>query len=318
MKHMILLCLLFSQAVLAETSTLVIQDVGFNAPESVIHDVAHDVYLLSNVNGRAIDNDGNGFISRISPEGKVLQLKWIDGQKPGTTLHAPKGLAISGKVLYVADNGDKDGNAVRLFDLDSGKPLGEIRIPGSYFLNSLVKLPSGDILVSDSGWQLSVTAPAESQPIVPGARRHHDGTTWTPSGLDTIYRITPEHKVDVLARSPELAQPNGINLSAHDGHVLVVSSTSGQLYELDAAGRKHNVRYLPDAGFDGVGQASDGRIFAAGPDKLYALQPDGKVVQVPGIDTHVADLNFDLQRKRLLLPLLRANKLVIQPLAEIR
>src|SRR5262245_50674756 len=53
---------------------------GFSTPESVIHDADADVYLVSNINGGAVEADDNGFISRVSPEeNKITELKWIDG-----------------------------------------------------------------------------------------------------------------------------------------------------------------------------------------------------------------------------------------------
>jgi sugar lactone lactonase YvrE len=292
---------------------IIIENVGFAAPESIVHDERHDVYLLSNVNGRAIDNDGNGFISKISPDGKVLDLKWIDGQTPGITLHAPKGLAISGNTLYVADNGDDTGNVIRLFDLTSGRPTGEIPIPGSLFLNGLTPLPSGEILVTDSGWRLSLTAANKSKPPVPGAQERPDGSTWTPTGRDAIYRIGLDHRVSTFVKTAELLQPNGIT-TLPSGNLLTVSSSAPWSYELTPDGRKTNIRHLPDRGFDGIGQAPGGCIYTAGPEKLYRVCPDAQVETIAGIDTHVADLHFDRKRNRILLPLLRANKVIIETL----
>ncbi|MDR2164539.1 MAG: hypothetical protein LBO79_02695 [Zoogloeaceae bacterium] len=304
--------LLFAPALVLAAQHIVIENAGFAAPESIVHDERHDVYLLSNVNGRAIDNDGNGFISRIAPDGTVLVLKWIDGGAPGVTLHAPKGLAITGDTLYVADNGDAAGNVIRLFDLATGQPRGEIPIAGSLFLNGLTALPSGEVLATDSGWRLSNTTD-EREPTASGTRQQADGSTWTPTGRDAIYRIGADRRVSVFARGKDLLQPNGIALLP-SGNLLIASSSSPTLYELTPDGRRTQVRQLPDRGFDGVGQAPDGTVFAAGPEKLYRIRPDGQPEAVPGFDTHVADLHFDRKRNRLLLPLLRAHKVIIKPL----
>lgn len=88
--------------------------------------------------------------------GKVLSIaplpsslptaKWIAGGQNGVTLHAPKGLAIAGDVLYVADV-----TTVRKFDRRTGAPLGDIAVPGSTYLNGLAVAPGGKIYVSDSG-----------------------------------------------------------------------------------------------------------------------------------------------------------------------
>ena len=56
-----------------------VAEVGFATPESVLHDTVADVYLVSNISGAPVAKDDDGFISRLSPEGQVEQLKWIDG-----------------------------------------------------------------------------------------------------------------------------------------------------------------------------------------------------------------------------------------------
>src|SRR5690606_1062946 len=105
---------------------------GLLGPETVLHDTESDVSLVSNVNGDLSGKDDNGFISRVSPEGKVLELKWIDGASADVTLHAPKGMAFRRDVLLVADI-----DTVRVFDRKSGKPFGNWPVNGSTFLNDI-------------------------------------------------------------------------------------------------------------------------------------------------------------------------------------
>jgi hypothetical protein len=72
---------------------------GFDSPESAVHDPLTDVYLVSNIGGAvpaaAFAKDGNGFISKIAPDGTVLDREWIGLGRNGVTLDAPKGLAIN-------------------------------------------------------------------------------------------------------------------------------------------------------------------------------------------------------------------------------
>src|SRR3990172_7489526 len=117
-----------ANGVAAQAPAVTVQGVGFQTPESVLYDAAEDVYLVSNINGSPTAADGNGFISRIGPEGQVLALKWIDGTVSGVTLHAPKGMAIVGDTLYVADI-----TAVRMFDRRTGQPKGSVAVPGATF-----------------------------------------------------------------------------------------------------------------------------------------------------------------------------------------
>ena len=88
---------------------------GIATPESVLYDEANDRYLVSNINGSPDGVDDNGYITEISPEGKVVKDKFIAGGVAKVKLDAPKGTGISSGVLYVADI-----SVVRLFDLKTG------------------------------------------------------------------------------------------------------------------------------------------------------------------------------------------------------
>lgn len=75
---------------------------GLLVPESVLYDVERDRYLVSNINGDPTVADNNGFISEITPDGKMARAKFIAaGGK--TKLNAPKGSGIYKTTLYVAD-----------------------------------------------------------------------------------------------------------------------------------------------------------------------------------------------------------------------
>ena len=82
---------------------VILEDIGLSTPESVEYYAAEDMYLVTNINGDPFAKDDNGFISKISPGGEVIELKWINGESTNVTLNAPKGAAISGDRLYVAD-----------------------------------------------------------------------------------------------------------------------------------------------------------------------------------------------------------------------
>ncbi|MEJ2537537.1 MAG: hypothetical protein P8048_10895, partial [Calditrichia bacterium] len=89
----------------------VIENMGLSTPESVEYYPDEDIYLVTNINGSPFAADGNGFISKIEPDGKIVNLKWLDGKKEGITLNAPKGAAIQDNLLYIADI-----NQVQIFE----------------------------------------------------------------------------------------------------------------------------------------------------------------------------------------------------------
>lgn len=112
---------------------------GFPNPESVALGADGTFLYVSNVNGEGGGKDGNGSISRLSLDGKVLQHGWATG------LDAPKGLALRDARLYVSD-------LTQLVEVDSssGKILARHDAPGSGFLNDVAFAPDGAVLVSDS------------------------------------------------------------------------------------------------------------------------------------------------------------------------
>lgn len=107
-------------------------------PESVYYDTARQVLYVSNVTGSPTDKDGTGFISKISPDGKILELQWVNG------LNAPKGLGVSGEFLYVSDI-----SRVVKINIATGKITEQVEIPGSQFLNDIATDSQGNVYVSD-------------------------------------------------------------------------------------------------------------------------------------------------------------------------
>src|SRR5688572_13485920 len=118
---------------------------GFDTPESAVHDAVDDVYLVSNIGGAPLAKDGDGYIARVRPDGSMTR-HWIRGGEGGVTLHAPKGLAIAGDVLWVADI-----DVMRRFHRRTGSPLGDVEVPGATFLNDVSALPDGTIYCTDTG-----------------------------------------------------------------------------------------------------------------------------------------------------------------------
>jgi len=112
---------------------------GFASPESAFYDAASNAIFVSSINGQILDKDGNGYISRLSPDGKVVAEKWATG------VNAPKGLRSARGVLYAADIDTVVG-----FDLKSGREVSRTTIDGAVFLNDLATAPDGTIYVSDS------------------------------------------------------------------------------------------------------------------------------------------------------------------------
>jgi glucose/arabinose dehydrogenase len=242
-------------------------DVGFSTPESALMDTAADMIYVSNINGSPGAEDDNGFISRLSPEGELIDLRWIDGAAEGVTLSAPKGMAIVGEELFVADI-----SAVRVFDRVSGAPLADIPIEGARFLNDVAAGPDGLVYVSDSatgsiykiGPDRSVEEIAQVEQV--NGLAFLDASLLATSVTDIVDVFgggTPVAAVPAGGLDGLVVQPDGIYVSSWETSAVYRISPAGEVSEVVSG-----VGSPADIGFD--------------PLRRYVLIPlfDGDAVQV--------------------------------------
>jgi DNA-binding beta-propeller fold protein YncE len=268
---------------------VVFRGVGLVTPESVLYDSADDLYLASNVNGLPLEKDGNGFISQLSPDGTVKALKWIEGGMNGVTLNAPKGSAIVGDVLYVADI-----DTLRTFDRTSGAPKGDLKIPGATFLNDVAAGPNGLVYVSDSGLRAGANG--------------FDST-----GTDAVYAYDPQQKkLTTLAKTKDLHRPNGIAV-APDGKVWVATFGDSEIFWLDARGDRKNVTRLPKGQLDGILflPAGDMLVSSWAASAIYRGRPGATFAPVVTEVKSPADIGFDAKRNRIMVPLFQLDEIQV-------
>ncbi len=265
--------------------TVAWKGVGLSTPESVLHDGDADVYLVSNVDGEPLSADGKGFISRLTPDGKVDKLKWIESGKEKVTLNAPKGLALHGDLLYVADL-----DTVRMFDRKSGAPKGEVKIPGATFLNGMAVASDGRILVSDTGMKAA-------------------GKGMEPAGNDAVFAIDTEKKVAAVAKSSDLGHPNG--LAVGTDKTWVVTFGTGEIYGLDATGKKMDAKKLPKGQLDGILVLPSGDLLVSSWEAgaIYKSAQGSSSFEVLIENTPApAGIGWDKKRSRVLVPLFNDNE----------
>lgn len=113
-------------------------DTVFRVPESTYLDAKNNVLYVANIEGKSDEKDGKGFISRMTPDGKVTTLQWVAG------LNAPKGMGVYKNNLYVADL-----SRIVIIDIPSGKPT-FTEIDGARFLNDISIDGNGNVYASDS------------------------------------------------------------------------------------------------------------------------------------------------------------------------
>jgi len=261
-------------------------------PESVLYDAGRDMYMVSNINGKETEADDNGYLTVVNPDGSNersnANWKWIMGEMPDIKLDAPKGMAISGDTLYVADI-----TVVRRFEAKAGKQKDDVKIEGAAFLNDLTPDSNGGVFVTDSGL----------------------GADFKPNGADAVYHVDKDGKVTPLIKGKDLGNPNGLWFDGK-GSVWVVTFGSGEIYEVDAKGKKGRPTKLPTGALDGIVGIEGGDFLVSSWEGkcVYRGKPGGEWTAIVKDVESPADIDYDPKRKRILIPGFNTNKVIIHQL----
>lgn len=230
MKRIAFIAVVITMSVLDHQATAFTTS-GFQNPYGIVIDPKANYIYISNVNGNPSASDDNGFISRLKGDGTVDNLRFIDGAAPNISLNAPKGMAIVGTTLYVADI-DK----LRAFDINSGKFLFDVNF--------------GDLPVQ------------HFYDISPGP----DEALYLADGpANVIYRIdVPRlHEVTTLVSGNQLGQPHGICWHRERQVFLVAGWSSGQVTAYDRAGKRQATPAVFLRTLEGIRTDDAGNTFVA-------------------------------------------------------
>lgn len=109
------------------------------SPESCYLDKDSGFLFVSQIGaGGGTGKDGDGWISKLNTDGKIIKNKWATG------LNAPKGLRSTGGILWVTDI-----DRIVSFNLKNGKQTNSIEIANAKFLNDLACGEDGTVYFSD-------------------------------------------------------------------------------------------------------------------------------------------------------------------------
>ena len=258
---------------------------NLQAPESARYDEDLDVWFISNINGQPGIKDNNGFISRVRPDGTPYNLKFIEGGKNGVTLNAPKGLAISGDTLWVADI-----DAARAFNKRTGAVIANVHIRGrAKFLNGSAVGPDG-IYMTDTG-------------IIFGSK----GDVSHP-GPDQVFRIRAHGDAEAVLTTPKLEGPNGITWDPKEKRFVIVSFLGKGIYGWKPGDKDIQLLGNGPGQQDGVLVLSDGRIVATSwADSSLFVLDNGKASKVASGVASPADIDIDPKDSRIAVPQLMVN-----------
>lgn len=107
-------------------------------PESVMYDKASHILYVANINGKPTEKNNMGFISKISLDGKIVTLKWVDG------MNAPKGMGLKDNLLYVTDI-----DRIHVIDKNKDQITKTHDVSGAKFLNDIAIDSKGNVYITD-------------------------------------------------------------------------------------------------------------------------------------------------------------------------
>ena len=278
-KHTLLAILLSAFIPVAQAAPLSTQKIsGLKMPESVVQATDGRVFV-SEINGFGVDGDGQ--ISVIEAGQVTLFAKGLDD---------PKGLAIIGQTLYVADNkrilklalsGPKQGQA-EVFAAATAFPVTPL------FLNDLEADLAGNLYVSDSG-DLKGKGGA-------------------------VYQINAQGQVRLLINGQQdnrILAPNGLLMDDTGDVLMVVDFASGILYSYNLATKQ--LLDIADGfgGGDGVVHHANGSMFVSDwkNGKVFRLDMNGEVTPLAATYQSAADIALTKDEKVLMVPDMKAGEL---------
>lgn len=252
---------------------------GLASPEALSYDPVHDVYLVSNGNGPLGVKHGTGFIARISSDGKLDSLHFIQGGRNGVVLNAPMGSRVRGDTLWVLDV-----DAVRAFSTTTGAPLLTIDLAplGAHFLNDLTITPTGDLYITDTGVRFLPNGKTETEP-------------------GRIFRIGRDRRPVLALRSEALASPDGIAWDAR-GKRFVLAPFGGTAVQSWVPGAAAPRDVAPGKGkFDGIEIEPNGSILITSwnDSSVATLEGTRLVPRLARLPFAPADVSMDVAHGRV-------------------
>ena len=252
---------------------------GLAQPELVVVDPATGAIYVSNIVGAVMQKDGNGFIAKLSGDGKVLTRQWVKG------LDAPTGLALHDRTLYVAD-------VDQLVEINaaSGEIIKRYPANGATFLNDVAVDAEGTVYVSDTPtntiWRLK---DGSFEPWLANDKLNG------PNGLlvqgDTLI-VASLGSIPSVGQKQELAGLSQISLKDQSVSPIGNGQPIGNLDGLELLQ-------------PGVYLVTD---WAAG--ALYRVDAKGKAERLIDLNQGSADLTYLPDKKIVLIPMMLDNSLV--------
>jgi len=205
----------------------------------------------------------------------------VEGGKKGARLNAPKGLALRGDTLYVADI-----DMLRMFHRRTGEYLGAVslREQNATFLNDVAAAPDG-IYITDTGILFDAK----------GGMTH--------PGVNRVFKVVGT-TVTAVASGDSLMNPNGIAWDA-TGNRFVLAPFGGPNLQTWAPGQAAPATLVAGpGGYDGVEVLSNGNILVSSwtDSTVYVIHGGSHMMPLVKNVAAPADIGVDTKRNVLAIP----------------
>ncbi|NUO94015.1 MAG: gluconolaconase [Gemmatimonadaceae bacterium] len=270
--------------------------------ESCSYDRERGVIVVPNRGVPQTVQTNDAFVSLINHDGSVHTARWIGIQSPADrvrstpalVLNEPYGSDIMNGMLYVADRdggtsaADASIAVIRRFDMKTGAPAGEVRLPGVDWIN--------DIEVADDGTVYATRTGAFGE--------RPDPATWQ------IWKIAPNGTASVFVQGAPLFQPNGIGVDPQ-GNIVVVNIGDDAVLTFSPAGQLVRTEHAAQAGSDGLVILPDGTKYVSSVrfGGISRIRPGAAAELIARNVPNAASMCYDAGASQLVIPMNANNAL---------
>ncbi len=276
--------------------------------ESCSYDPQRGVIVVPNRGVPQTVATNDAFVSFINHDGSVNTARWIGVQgsaqraslTPALVLNEPYGSDIANGMLYVADRdggtspSDPSVAVIRRFDMKTGAPAGEMRVPGVEWINDIEVADDGTVYATRTGSFAAQPDPATFQ----------------------VWKIAPNGTASVFLQGAPLFQPNGIAFDPQ-GNVVVVNVGDDAVLTFSRGGQLLKTEHAAQPGNDGLVIMPDGTKYVSsvrngGVSRVRANRPPELIARnIPS----AASMCYDAGANQLVIPMNPNNGLAFVPLS---
>ncbi len=269
---------------------------AINSAESCIYDADKDLIIVPSRGVSQSVQQNDAWVSLINSDGSVHTSKWIGVQNsnrrsslsPPLVFNDPLGSEIADGILYFAD---RDGGTsaddptvavIRRFDLETGKPLKDIRIENSPWINDIAVTKDGTIYTTQTG----------------DLGQNPDPKSWR------VWEISPDGDISAFAVGNPINIPNGIAIDP-DGNIVVVNFGNQDVLTFSPDGELIKTEKAVQSGGDGIEIMPDGTKYVSSVTQggISRIPPGEPAELIAENIPSAASICYDSSTNRLVIPM---------------